>query len=160
MTLYAAIGTNLTSLVTYVGDTTNNEDFRAFAKVLVAALPRRERYFRKPVLVADNHRSHYNCQTVRLLEKHVRILYTPTASCCFNSIETAFSKIKRVYKNRITKIALRRDYTRDSALAVLDLACAEVTPAMQRRLCHANRTYMNEFLTQDKQLPPPVHALE
>ena len=148
-------------MVTSVAKSTNNEDFLAFAKILVAALPARAHYARKPVLVMDNHKSHYNRVTVRLLKQHVHILYTPPSSCEFNSIETAFSKIKQAYKKRITKIAIRRDYDMDSARACLDVACDEVTPAMQRRLCHANRTYLNVFLPDEKKLPPPDHcALE
>ena len=161
MTLYAAIGTSLPSMVTYVAASTNNVDFLAFAKILVAALPARAHYARKPVLIMDNHKSHYNRTAVRVLKQQVHILYTPTSSCEFNSIETAFSKIKSVYKKRITKIAIRRDYDMSSARACLDIACDEVTPAMQRRLCHANRTYLNAFLPDEKKLAPPDHhALE
>ena len=160
ITLYAAIGTHLSRMVTYLGDHTDTEGYQAFAQQLISELPPRAPYSRKPVLVCDNARPHYNKKALRMLSPHVNMCFMPPASCCFNSVETAFSKIKRAYKSYITKIALRRDYRREDAVACLNLACELVTPAEQQRLCRANRDYMNHFLPEDKQFKQNNAAFE
>ena len=82
----------------------------------------------------------------------MQLLYTPVASCECNSVETAFSLIKRAYRKAVTKIALRRDYDEATARACLTDACAQVSPETQRNLCRANWDYLNAFLPTDKTL--------
>ena len=115
ITLYAAIGTHLDRMVTHTADATSIEGYGDFAERLVAALPPRLPYEKKPVLVVDNARPHHNKRILAFLKKHVRVLFTPVSSCQFNSIETAFAIIKRKYLKRITKLALRRDYGEQDA---------------------------------------------
>ena len=152
VTLYAAIGTHLNRMVTHLDRGTTIVGYQAFVQQLIDELPYRRPYTRKPILVLDNARPHYNKIARKQISNHVHIEFMPTSSCCFNSVETAFSKLKRSYKSRITKIALRRDYQMEDLYACLNLAIEEVTPDMQRRLCRANYAYMNEFLPVDKQL--------
>ena len=82
----------------------------------------------KPLLVYDNASAHRNAEVKREIRKHFVPMpitrYTPR----FNSIERLWAPIKRLYRKKITKLALRRDYDREQSRCLLELICREQVP--------------------------------
>ena len=147
--MFAGMSQQHNGLITHIGKSTNITDFGIFAEKLIQALPVRAKYAPKPALILDNASAHKN-KTVRAkLEKHFQVLFTPTCSCQFNSVEWLFSIIKNNYRKRITKCALRRDYGQEDVVNCIILACEEISNEKVYRLCRANRPYINSYLPAD-----------
>ena len=108
-TLYGAIGSCLKDGAAYmIGEATNNRCMQAFCRQLA-----QERIdpSSRPFLIMDNAGAHTSPETIRVIERYFIPFHQPGYSCKFNSIEWLWSVVKREYRKRVTRIALRRDYT-------------------------------------------------
>jgi transposase len=73
-------------------ESTNTISFKLFAEMLCTSIKDNQP---KPVLMIDNHKAHLNDETKELLNKHFTLVFIPTYSCRFNSIETLWAIIKK-----------------------------------------------------------------
>ena len=95
-TVLGAIGDGLVESYFHITDTTNTENFNTFINDLVQQI--RPNLENRPYLVLDNHTAHKNVVIRPTLEQHFNVLWLPSYSCQFNSIETFWSILKRRYR--------------------------------------------------------------
>ena len=91
--MFGAIGSNLKS-VFHVADSTNRVDFQLFFSKIVAWVGTE-----KPFLVYDNHSAHLTIENREYISQHFRQLKMPPYSCQFNSIETLWAHLKRIFRD-------------------------------------------------------------
>ena len=101
-TLYGAIGNALDEPVYAVGSSTNRIDFHHFLWKLIDKLNGR-----KPYIVYDGHSSHETAENDTLIQQYFIPLQLPAYSSEFNSIETLWAHLKRVFKTKM----LQRELT-------------------------------------------------
>ena len=98
-TVFGAIGDGLTQPYFYITDTTNSEHFNTFIDDLIPFI--RPNLENRPYLVLDNHLAHKNILIRPTLEQHFNVMWLPSYSCQFNSIETFWSILKSRYRKML-----------------------------------------------------------
>ena len=79
-----------------VASTTNKEYFEEFIDTMI--VPEiRENLPNKPYLLIDNHPGHKNPILRLKLDQHFNVLFMPSYSCRFNSIENLWGYVKLRY---------------------------------------------------------------
>jgi transposase len=142
-TLYRAIGRSLRHGRAFmIGTSMNNADTRAFFRLL--AREKRDPDA-KPFVVMDNHVSHRSQKTQPTIRRHFTPFRQPKYSCQFNSIETLWAKIKAQYNRRVTRLALKRNYTVDDCKALVRLICDELQPGLVDNVLRANQAFIDQF---------------
>ena len=119
----------------------------------MAILPARRQDEHRPMIFLDNASAHKNKEVKTLMEKHFQLMYIPQYSCRFNNIERVWSFVRRNYNNRITYVALRRDYNQDDVYNCIELACENVTSEQIISCRSQNRKFLNEILPDELKLP-------
>lgn len=101
-TLYGAIS-SYGPPVYYTAESTNTRDFNKFLEKVIKEyrLDSCADEQMKPYIVYDNHTAHRATVNEAYIELYFNKLRLPIYSCEFNSIETLWAHIKRLYKHAI-----------------------------------------------------------
>ena len=145
VTIYGAIGTQISEAVFMLGSSTNQTETAEFFRRIRMAQPwdKRERL----VIVLDNHPAH-KTSTIKTLAKNLNfeLLYLPPYKPEMNPIESLWSVIKHDLKIML----LQRRYetlTQANFRQLLKQCLSKVTPAQQSRAARTNhRGYMLKIL--------------
>lgn len=98
VTLYGAIGKCLKYPVFFVAPSTSTISFQEFAISLCTSI---KEGIVRPVIMLDNHRAHWNSETIAILNQSYEVCHIPPYSCQFNSIETVWGIIKLQFRKQV-----------------------------------------------------------
>ena len=124
-------------------DKTNKENFRKFLYNLIRNL-KPIRRGERPYFITDNAGSHRNKENYELMAAHFNVIYQPSYSCKFNSIETLWALVKKRWLKSHTKVLIKKESTRDNSIALLKIILDEIGEEQIVRLLNANDSYIEE----------------
>lgn len=98
ITVFGAVGEQMTMPVFMQATSTNWQDTIRFLKLLREAEPSDSRLY----MVADNHRAHYKAEVQEEADRlNIEFVFLPSGTPELNSIESLWGVIKRDFKSRL-----------------------------------------------------------
>ena len=100
----------------------------------------------KPYLVMDNHSAHHSRLVKPVLEEFFTILWMPSYSCQFNSIEQFWGILKKRVVPKYTRLLFKREATVEHLKSLVELEVSEISDEICTNTFYANLKYLNSFL--------------